>query len=322
MQKIVCLAGIFLLLGVSPKPAKVTLGTFVRSALPLASQNFGPVRGAKYRWDSYYVEYKASPKAALCRACKIYDQYARGAYPENWYVDDNWNSTWATAKNEAYVKAQLGPVLSGYSLHRTVAYSYPTLTYRNARNDWVTVDFYKGAFTVRVGRDLAKAVHVLSPPSKIQLQQLNSGASNLMRLALPDAVNNFAALRAPGKTKGILGEDTYPLNASFGSMFKTCDLSNVTNGFGFKDFQPKWVLNCQTVSMAGTKAGLEEPLRAAIYDAIPGGYSSVTDPSALLLDDYRWDNTDSMVSVNLGSNENKGVVSFNISIFHFLPKPS
>jgi hypothetical protein len=322
MQKIVCLASILVLLGAAAKPPKVSLGTFVRSVLPMAADNFTAVRGARYRWDTYYVEYSASPKAMTCRACKIYDEYARGTYPENWYVDDRWTSTWTTAKNEAYVRAQLAPVLSGYSLHRTVSYSYPTLTYRNSRNEWVTVDFYKEAFTVRIGHDLAKAVHVLNPPSKIQLQQLSSGASNLMRLALPDAVNNFASLRAPGKTKDILGEDSYPLNASFGSMFKKCDLSNITNGYGFKDFQPKWVLNCQTVSMAGTKAALEEGVRAAVYAAIPGSFTAVTDASALFLDDYRWDNSDSMVSVNIGSNESKGVVSFNISIFHFLPKPA
>ncbi len=322
MQKIVCLASILVLLGAAPKPPKVSLGTFMRSILPMAAQNFAPVRGAKYRWDTSYVAYTAAPKATICGACKIYDEYARGKYPENWYVDDRWTSTWTMAKNEAYVRAQLAPVLSGYALHRTVSYSYPTLTYRNPSNHWVTVDFYKGFFNVRVGRDLAKAVHVLNPPSKVQLQQLSSGASNLIRLALPDAVNNFAALRAPGKTKGIFGEDSYQLNASFGSMFKSCDISNVTNGFGFKDFQPKWVLNCRTVSMAGTKATLEEPVRAAIYAAIPGGYTAITDASALFLDDYRWDNTDSMVSVSVGSNESKGVVSFNISIFHFLPKPS
>jgi len=322
MQRIFCLAGILVLLGAAPKPPKVSLGTFVRSVMPMAAGNFAAIRGAKYRSASYFVEYKASPKATICGACRIYDQYARGKYPENWYADDRWTSTLTTAADEAYVRKQLSSVLSGYALHRTVSYKYPTLNYRNPRNQWVMVDFYKGGFTVSVGRDLAKAVHVLNPPSKIQLQQLSSGASNLMRLALPDAVNNFASLRAPGKTKDILGEDSYPLNASFGSMFDHCTLSNVTNGFGFKDFQPKWVLNCNTVYMAGTKAELEEPVRAAVYAAIPGGFTSVTDPSALFLDDYRWDNSDSMVSVNIGSIETKGVVSFNISIFHFLPKPT
>jgi hypothetical protein len=322
MQKIVCLASILVLLGAGAKPAKTSLGTFVRSILPMAGQNFGPIRGAKYDSDTYYAEYKPLPKA-LCTACKIYDQYARGKYPENWYVNDRWNTTWTMPKTEAYIRTQLGPVLSAFSLHRTVSYSYPTLTWRNSANgQWVVIDVYKDSFNVQVGRDLAKAVHVLNPPSKIQLQQLASGVSNLMRLALPDAVNNFASLRAPGKKKDILGEDSYPLNASFGSMFGKCDVSSVTNGYGFKDFQPKWVLNCDSISMAGTKTGLEEPLRAAIYDALPSGFTAVTDAAALLLDDYRWDNSDTMVSVNIGSNENKGVVSFNISIFHFLPKPT
>jgi hypothetical protein len=322
MQKIVCLASILVLLGVGPKPAKVSLGTFVRSILPMAGQNFAPMRGAKYDSDTYYAEYKPLPKA-LCTACKIYDQYARGKYRENWYVNDRWNTTWTIPKTEAYIRAQLGPVLSAFSLHRTVSYSYPTLTWRNPANaQWVVIDVYKDSFNVEIGRDLAKPVHVLNPPSKIQLQQLSSGVSNLMRLALPDAANNFASLRAPGKKKDILGEDSYQLNASFGSMMGKCDISNVTNGYGFKDFQPKWVLNCQTVSMAGTKAALEEPVRAAVYAAIPSGFTAITDASALLLDDYRWDNSDTAVSVNLGSNENKGVVSFNISIFHFLPKPT
>jgi len=322
MQKIVCLASILVLLGAAPKPAKVSLGTFVHSLLPMVGQNFAPMRGAKYKSDTYYVEYKPL-KPGPCTACKIYDQYARGKYPENWYVNDRWNTTWTMPKTEAYIRSQLGPVLSAFSLHRTVSYSYPTLTWRNPANgQWVVIDVYKDSFVVQVGRDLPKAVHVLSPPSKIQLQQLASGVSNLMRLALPDAVNNFASLRAPGKKKDILGEDSYSLNTSFGSMMAKCDISNVTNGYGFKDFQPKWVLNCDSISMAGTKAALEEPVRAAVYAAIPSGFTAVTDQSALLLDDYRWDNSDSMVSVNLGSNEDKGVVSFNISIFHFLPKPA
>ena len=323
MQRIVCLAAVLVLLGVAPKPAKTSLGTFARAILPMVALDFAPIRGPKYNSDTYYVEYKSTPKTRACgSACRIYDEYARGKYPENWYLEDRWNSTWTTAKNEAYVRAQLGPVLAGYSLHRTVSYSYPTLTYRDPHNHWVTVDFYKTGFTVRVGRDLAKAIHVLNPPSKIQLQQLASGLSNMIRLAVPDATNNFASLRAPGKKKDILGEDSYPLNMSFGSMFGKCDVSDVSNGYGYKDFQPKWVLNCATVSMAGTKATLEEGLRAAIYAALPGGFTSITDASQLLLDDYRWDNSDSMVSVDIGSFENKGVVSFTISVLHFLPKPS
>ena len=304
-----------MLLGVA-KP-HVALGTFVKSALPHAAQNFTGVRGAKYDSDTYYVEYKIVPGSLACTTCRVWDQYARGTYRENWYVQDRWNSTWTTAKTEKWVMSQLKPVLTGYALKRTVKYSYPTLVWRNEANSWVYVDMFKGGFTLRVGHDVVNAAHTLSPPSKVQLQQLGNAVSNMMRLALPDAVNNFASLRGTGKKKDILGEDSYPLNGSFGPMFRKCDISDVSNGFGLKDFQPKWVLNCDTVSMAGTKAGLEETVRSAVYNALPGTYTAVTDASALLLDDYRWDNSDARVSVNIGSYENDGIVSFNISMFHF-----
>ncbi len=304
------------------KPApKVSLGAFVRTLLPNAAQNFAGMRGAKYDSDTYYVEYKALPKAGLCKACKIYDQYARGRYLENWYLENRWNSTWSTAANETYIRSQLAPVLSGFALHRTVSYSYPTFMWRNLAGVWVYIDTYKTGFTLRIGRDLVTAVHTLSPPSKLQLQTLANGATNLIRLALPDAGNNFASLRAPGKKKDILG-NTYQLNTSFGSMFRSCDLSDVSYGFGYKDFQPKWLINCRTVSMAGTKAALEETVRAAVYNAIPSGFTAVTDASALLFDDYRWDNSDTMASVSIGSFEDKGIVNFTISILHFLPKPT
>lgn len=330
MQRIVCLAGILALVAALGAPGgaatafkakKVELGAFVRAVLPHVANNFAGVRGAQYDSDTYYVAYKVVPKSVPCTTCKIYDQYARLKYPENWYLSDQWNSKWTTARTEQWVMTQLRPVVAGYSLHRTVSYSYPTLIWRNAANTWVYVDFYSKGFTVRVGRDLPKALHVLSPPSKVQIQQLGTATANLMRAALPDATNNFASLRAPGKKKDILGEDSYPLNMTFGTMIPKCDVSDVSNGYGMKGFQPKWVLNCRTISMAGTKADLEETVRSAVYNALPSGYTSITDPGQLLLDDYRWDNSDSALSVTIGSDTyEKGIVSFSISIYHFLTK--
>src|SRR5438477_2387326 len=114
------------------KPAarkSMSLQAFVRALLPDAPMNFAPMRGAKYDSDTYYVEYKAHPNSGTgpCSACKIYDQYARGTYKENWYLQDTWKSTWTVAKTENYVKTQIAPVLTGFSLHRTVSYTYPTL---------------------------------------------------------------------------------------------------------------------------------------------------------------------------------------------------
>jgi hypothetical protein len=303
---------------------KVTLAAFVRGLLPEAPTNFDTMRGVKDDFDTYYVRYKVLPKfSSSCGACKVYDEYARGTYIENWYVQDRWTvgSTWNATKTESYIKTQLTPVLSGFSLHRTVDYKYPTLVWRNPRNEWVYVDTFNGGFTVRVGRDLPKNVHVLLPPSQAQLAELRNAAENAIKLGVPPATDNFDVLRTTDKQKNIFGDYDYGVNMSFGPMFRKCDISNITTGLGFSDFQPKWVLSCDTVSMAGTRAGLEENVRSAVYDALPYGFNAVTDKDALLLDDYRWDN-ESSVSVNISSYEDTGIVNFTISIYHFLPKPT
>lgn len=303
--------------------SKITLRALVASLLPHAPKNFAALRGPKYDSDTYYVEYKVRPMpSGACGVCKIYDQYGRGKYVENWYVEDRWNSTYTTAKNEAYIKGQLAPLLSGFSLHRTVSYSYPTLVWRNAQNVWIYADLHRSGFTLRVGHDLPKSVHVLLPPSKSQLSDLQSASANIIRLGVPAAADNFATLRSSSTKKNIFGANDYGVTASFGAMFRPCTISNVASGFGYKDFQPKWTLNCRTISMAGTRAALEETVRAAVYNALSSGFTSVTDPSALLLDDYRWDNADSMVSVSISSFEDQGIVSFEVWVTHFLPKPA
>jgi hypothetical protein len=302
---------------------KVTLRAFVRALLPDASNNFTSFRGAKYDSDTYYVQYVVHPKSGTgpCSKCKIYDQYGRGTYKENWYLQDGWNSTWTVPKTESWVKAQLGPLLSGFSLHRTVKYSYPTLVWRNPRNVWVYADFYSKGFTLRVGHDLTKSAHVLLPPSKAQLADLRSASANIIRLAVPASSDNFTSLRSSATKKNIFSGLDYGVTASFGSMFRPCTISNIASGFGYKDFQPKWSMNCRTITMAGTKADLEETVRSAVWNALPSAFTAVTDPSVLFLDDYRWDDSGGAVSASISSFEDHGVVSFEVWVTHFLPKP-
>ena len=281
------------------------------------------MRGATYGSDTYYMEYTVHPNTGMgpCGGCKIYDQYARGAYKENWYLQDGWNSTWTVPKTENYVKTQLAPLLAGFSLHRTVSYGYPTLVWSGPHKVWVYADLYSKGFTLRVGHDLTKAVHVLRPPSKAQLADLHSASANIIRLAVPAAGDNFSTLRTSAAKKNIFGSNDYGVTASFGSMFRPCTISHVANGFGYKDFQPKWSMNCHTITMAGTKADLEETVRSAVYDALPSSFTAVTDASALFLDDYRWDDSNNSLSVSVSSYEDKGTVSFEVWITHFLPKP-
>jgi len=41
-----------------------------------------------------------------------------------------------------------------------------------------------------------------------------------------------------------------------------------------------------------------------------------------LLDDYRWDNASSQLSVSISSFEDTGFVNFTVSVYHYLPKAS
>lgn len=298
------------------------VGPLVRVLLAQAPANFAALRLAKDDYDTDFARYKARPIGKHCGSCKIYDQYARGTYKENWYVQDDWSvpKGWDAAKIEAHVLAALRPVLSGFALHRTAGKytKYATLEWRNAQNEWVNVRTYDGGYMLRVGRDLSKPVHVLHAPTQAQLKQLTGAASNLVRLGAPAASTNFDDLRTGSPVKDDLGDDDYAVNVAFGPMIRKCDVSHVANSFGYKDFQPKWVLSCSTVALAATADSLKQTIRDSVEAALPEGFTVTTDSSALLLDDYRWDASD--VSVDISSYEENGSTHFTIAVFHYLPK--
>lgn len=300
------------------------LAVVVGTLLAQAPDNFAAMRLARNDYDTSFSSYKVKPFGRHCRACTLYNEYARGTYPENWYVHDRWDlpGKWAPAKTQAYAVQALRSVVSGFSLHRTVGkYSkYPTLLWRGSGNRWVMIDTYNGGYSIRVGHDLSKPVHVLKPLSQAQLSQLSTAIGNVIRMGDPAGASNFHDLLQGSPHPDIIGQDEYDLNVSFGPMFRSCSVTDVTKSLGFKDFQPKWVLECKTVRMAGTAAQLRGTIHDAIANVLPSGYSVVTDPSELLLDDYQWDNRDSQQSIDVMSDESDGVVNFTIEIFHFLPK--
>lgn len=309
-----------------PPAAKTnaSLTALSHALLAQAPSNFAALRLAKTGYDTDYASYKMKLAAAICRTCALYDQYARGAYKETWYVENRWNvpASWTPARTEGWILGQLRPVLSGFALHRTVArYStYPTLLWRGPHSVWIYADTFKGGFRFRVGHDLAHPVHVLRPPTRAQLTELARASSNLIRLSVPAASSNFDDLRSATGRNNELGDLDYATNVPFGPMFRTCSISHVTNSFGYKDFQPKWVLSCSTVAMAATDAALKERVRASVAGALPSGFTPTTDQDELLFDDYRWDDDDLMESVDVGSDERKGTVRFTLSVYHFLPK--
>lgn len=302
------------------------LTVVVRTLLAQAPDNFAAMRLARDDYDTSFASYKVKPFGTHCRACTLYDQYARGTYPENWYVHDTWDlpGKWAPAKAQAYAQQALRGVISGFSLHRTVGkYSkYPTLLWRGSGNRWVRIETYEGGYSIRVGHDLSKPVHVLKPLSQAQLSQLSAGIGNIIRMGDPAGATNFHDLLQGSPHPDIIGQDQYDLNVSFGPLFRSCDVTNVNKSFGFKDFQPKWILECRTVAIAGTAAQLRGTLHDAIANALPSDYAATTDASELLMDDYRWDSDNKQQSIDLSSDESDGVAHYTIQIYHYLPKDS
>lgn len=300
------------------------LAAVVGTLLSQAPDNFAAMRLARKDSDTSFVSYKVKPFGTHCKACTLRDEYARGKYPENWYVSDTWTlpGKWAPPKAEAYAVQALRRTVSGFALHRTVGkYSkYPTLLWRGSGNRWVQIETYEGGYSIRVGHDLSKPVHVLRPLSPAQLANFSRAIGNIIRLGDPAGATNFQDLRMGTPHKNIVGEDQYDLNVTFGPLIRSCDATYVNDSLGFKDFQPKWVLSCETVGISGTAAQLRSTVHDAISSVLPAGYSAVTDPNEIILEDFAWESQDTQQSIDVRSDESDGVVHFTISIFHFLPK--
>ena len=305
-------------------PSRPPLAVLVTTLLAHAPENFARLRLRRTDSDADFASYASRTVAGHCSACTIRDDYARGTYAERWVLHDYWNAPKGSkpAANEAYVKKVLAPSLSGYTLHRSLSKygKYPTLLWNGPRRTWLRIAFDDSGYGIDVGHDLLKPVHVLRAPTRAQFDRLGNAVTNLVRLATQAAPGNFASMRGASAGKDITGNDKYALSTPLGSIFHECDITNVENGLGFKDFQPKWALSCTTAGLATAAATAKPLLHDSVEGALPAGFTEVTDPSSLLFDDYSWDDADAMSSVGIDSFEDRGVARFTITVYHFLPK--
>lgn len=239
---------------------------------------------------------------------------------------------WPIEKTEAYVKSQLVPLLTGFSLRRTTSSGVtgedvPTLVWRGPHNVWVEAEMYPrmGAGIVkvrlRVGHNLIKSMHVLSHPTRAQLTQMRDSVRRIIRTAVPAAYRDFSRLRGPLMNEDVSGHD-YRVTASFGSVFRPCELLDITARMGQswdRNSEPAWDMLCSTFPMLGTRATLEEIVRSAISAALPSGFTSVAD-AKLHGYDHLWKN-DKGVSVAIDwGDPHEDVVGLTVRIMHSLPK--
>jgi hypothetical protein len=239
---------------------------------------------------------------------------------------------WPIEKTEAYVKSQLAPLLTGFSLRRTsssglTGENVPTLLWRGPHNVWVEAQMYPhmaaGIVKVRlrVRHDLTKSTHMLSNPTRAQLTQMQGAIRRIILAAVPAASGDFSRLRGAVKKDDTEGHD-YRATASFGSTFRPCEVLDIAARMGQswdRNSEPAWAMLCSTFPMLGARPSLGEIARSTISAALPRGFTSAAD-AKLHGYDYLWKN-DKGVSVAIDwGDPHEDVVGLTVRIMHSLPK--
>jgi hypothetical protein len=154
---------------------------------------------------------------------------------------------------------------------------------------------------------------ILSPT---QRDDLAKAIRNFVQVGVADASDNFTSMRGT-----VSGTDNayFDANISFGEFLTGCNIDGIPSD-AKNSITGKWVLECDTPSLGGAKSDVEEIIRSAAYAALPGGFTPTTDPTYLLLSDYRWDRSSDSVAVEVSSNDNgDGTLGYTVEVYHFLP---
>ena len=233
---------------------------------------------------------------------------------------------WPIEKTETYVKAQLSPLLAGFSLTKTTTIaltgeSIPRLIWRGPHHVWIKADLYPVTangfvkVAVGIGHDLTHSTHVLRPATKAQIEQLRAGVRRFIRVAVSAAARDFAGLRGAEIDKS---EHQYAVTMSFAPAFRSCDILDIAARVG-ASWDPKsyghWDLACGTVPTLGSRASEEDIVRSAVGAALPRGFYPVSVASHYE-DDYRWQNGKGLVVELDRGSLNAQIVSFHFSIRH------
>ena len=176
-------------------PAPETLRAFVQRLPVAAPTDFSSARGARKGGANYYTRYAVLPRFGVCSRCKLGDEYSWRGHKENWSIENEWHGAKVNASQAkliSYVSSQLAPSLAVFSLKKTGPTDDPTFVWRDKKNRWVFVHIYNGGFTVRVGHDLSKPVHVLLAPTTQQLAQLRAGVSSFVSSGVAAAPNKLS----------------------------------------------------------------------------------------------------------------------------------
>jgi hypothetical protein len=319
-----------MVIGAAPPYAHVDtpaqLSSIVRAALSQAPANFAVWRAGVKTADSDGVSYKPSNVLArLCPVCGVADEFASADTDERYTVEFNWlvAKSWSRAQTIAFIQQRIGELLSKFSAQQGTnddGDSWFDWT-KGSPKEFVYVVTFSGStgngFEVRVGRYLGTNLHYTKYArlSAVERGDLAKAIRNFVQLGVQNGSDDFASLRGPATDKD---NNYFDANVSFGEFMTHCVVDGVFADESASGGTSKWILECDTPSLGGSKSDIEAVIQSAIVDALPGGFTATTDPKYLGLSDYRWDRSSDSISVEVSSTDNHdGTLDYNIYIYHF-----
>jgi hypothetical protein len=302
------------------------LSTIVRAALVQAPGNFAAWRAGTKSTASDGITYKASPAMTrICAACDVADEYATAENDERYALTFRWivPNSWSRAQVIAYIQVHVGELLPNFTA------SQGTNDSGESWFDWskgTPVQFVyvrtfsdktENGFEVRVGHYLQKSVHY-TPYARLSATQrgdLAKAVRNFVQLGVQNGSDNFLSLRGPEKDKD---KNFFDTSVSFGEFMGTCDVDGIFSDEHASGGTSKWILECTTPSLGGTKNDVEAVIQSAVADALPGGFVVTTDPKYLGTSDYRWDRSSDTMDVEVWAYDNSdGTFDYHVEIYHF-----
>lgn len=294
----------------------------VRATLAQTPTHFAAYRGAVSGTSDNEAIYKTAGRlTALCEYCTLTDEFADTKVDERWVVQTHWTTgkSWTQAQTASHVQGLIAPLVVGFTRSEGGSDGSLWTDWFNKKTRafvYISTDSEKGiaGFEIRIGRYMAKNVHYgkwSRPLTSGQRSDLVKALQNFVQMAVPNGANNFSALR--GKAVGKSG-DFFDSSVTFGDILSNCNVSAVAAA---SNVTGKWIFECETPAIVGTKSDVEELIRSTLWIALPGGFTSTTDPS-LLINDYRWDRSSDQLALTLDAYDyGDGSFKYTISFYHF-----
>ncbi|HEY7981049.1 MAG TPA: hypothetical protein VID19_06165 [Candidatus Eremiobacteraceae bacterium] len=320
----------FLVTGSAPAPGVIVpsapLATIVRAALVQAPGNFAAWRAGTRRSSADGIVYK--PTAAMnhiCTACDVIDEFATADSDERYALTFQWivPTSWSRAQTIAYIQVHIGELMPNFTASQGTDDSGESWFdwSKGTPTEFVYVKTFSeksgSGFEVRVGHYLQKSVH-FTPYARLSATQrdaLAKAVRNFVQLGVQNGSDNFVSLRGAATDKDNNFFDT---SVAFGEFLKSCDVDGIFSAEHASGGTSKWILECTTPSLGGTKSDVEAIIQSAVAAALPDGFVVTTDPKYLGTSDFRWDRSSDTMDVEVWAfDNNDGTFDYHVQMYHF-----